>query len=298
MNLSMSSVCPVCSRGASSTSAQIKSYRIVYCDGCALWFLYPPPTEHDVENFYNQSYYKVAADSIHGVMLADAIRMASGKTKSYHQVLSTLRRLGARDHLLDVGCALGQFLVMAQQHGFSPTGIEYNHLLAKQAGSYGLDVVAGDYLAANWQASSFDVITFWYVLEHVTHPAAVLKRTRQLLATDGIVYIRVPNMLFGLPFLWLTRLGWSRFPSIFSHIPAHLFFFQPRALKNLLTASGFEVMRIEHGEPVYSPSSAPQNLIANLARFIAVKSADVVVRVSGQRLWCAPSFSIYARRIP
>jgi 2-polyprenyl-3-methyl-5-hydroxy-6-metoxy-1,4-benzoquinol methylase len=99
-----------------------------------------------------------------------------------------------RGRLLDVGCALGTFLALARDRGFEPHGVEISQFASTFAREKrGLDVFTGDlenYAAAS---GSFDVITFWDAIEHVTHPLENLKTARRLLRPGGLLLLTTDN---------------------------------------------------------------------------------------------------------
>ena len=110
--------------------------------------------------------------------------------------------------------------------------------------------VVGD---SSWRwPASYACIFADQMLEHPKDPAAYLRRFRELLTPDGVLYIGVPN-LGSLNAYFKTirgRLGLKR-RNRGSHYDTdhHLFHYTPAALRGLLTDEfGFEVLCVA-GDP-------------------------------------------------
>ena len=130
--------------------------------------------------------------------------------------------------LLDVGCATGLFLHEMALAGWGVVGVEPS----PQAVTYaherlGLEVFQGWLGDAPFEPASFDVVTYWDVLEHTFSPSAELACCARLLKPGGLLAINVPNWdsverrLFG-PY-------WNGFDP-----PRHLYTFKRPALTALL----------------------------------------------------------------
>jgi SAM-dependent methyltransferase len=83
---------------------------------------------------------------------------------------------------------------------------------------------------------SFDVVTFWHSLEHVTDPVSVVARARRLLKPGGSLYVCVPNA-GGLQ----AVLGGNRWAYL--DVPRHISHFTVRGLASLLQSQGFGSLR-------------------------------------------------------
>jgi len=57
--------------------------------------------------------------------------------------------------------------------------------------------ILGDITSHEFGAAEFDVIVCWDVLEHLPNPEAALERFVQAVRPDGLVVIKVPNVLSG-----------------------------------------------------------------------------------------------------
>ena len=82
-------------------------------------------------------------------------------------------------------------------------------------------------------AASFDVITLYDSIEHLTAPLATLAEVRRLLGPGGIVHLVTPNV-GGLQARVLGRYWYHYKPG------EHLYYFSPKTLRATLERAGLE----------------------------------------------------------
>src|SRR5262249_53138007 len=123
---------------------------------------------------------------------------------------SVYRRIALRDHLafimkaagnhtgleiLDVGCGSGTLLGLLKQRGFQVRGVDFSAEAAAIAKSEnGVNVAVGSIEEARFSNRSFDIVTLFHVMEHVTNPRRVLAEVARVLKPDGVVVLQVPNI--------------------------------------------------------------------------------------------------------
>lgn len=134
--------------------------------------------------------------------------------------------------ILDVGCAGGAFIKAAANLGFQPIGIELSRWLTQHGKEeYGLDIRPGTLEEQNFQPESFDIITLWDVIEHLTDPYSVIARASLLLRKGGILVINYPN--YNSVARRILGVKWPFFLNV------HLIYFTPSTIANFLTTHGF-----------------------------------------------------------
>ena len=93
---------------------------------------------------------------------------------------------------LDVGFGNASLLLTAAEFGFEPVGIDLRE--GNVAALRGLDIEAHCVdLGALDQPGRFRVISMADVLEHMRFPAEGLIAARNLLASDGVLFVSMPN---------------------------------------------------------------------------------------------------------
>lgn len=157
--------------------------------------------------------------------------------------------------LLDVGAGIAQFLDLAKDD-FNIRGTEISTRaieIAKQ--KYNISIDCGEIENITYDYR-FDVITIFHVLEHLYNPLLTIKKSRELLRDDGIIFIAVPNDISSIKSLIKSLLGnfkISRFkkrgkfglPKLSlngTEEEIHVSHFSPSVLKRCLEENGFIVI--------------------------------------------------------
>jgi len=141
--------------------------------------------------------------------------------------------------LLEVGAGTGEFVKVAEEHGFDAYGVEPSAWAAQQAVAFGARVQTG--FLSDWQRSypglRPDAVALWHVLEHVPEPAPFLKEVAEAVRSGGLVFIEVPNFASSVA----QRLGvaWEA-----AQLQDHCYHYTPDGLQKLLESCGFEVLQI------------------------------------------------------
>ena len=139
--------------------------------------------------------------------------------------------------VLDVGTASGSFLSVAKVRGYEPFGCELSRWMCAFARDhYGLDLHRGTLFNAPFESGSIDLLTLWDVLEHTTDPKAVLQRANELLTTDGILALTIPD--YGS---LAARLLGKRWPFL---LTVHLYYFEQETIRELLLRTGFKPLKL------------------------------------------------------
>ena len=205
--------------------------QLVRCRGCELVYVNPR-----IDDALLVESYESAVDPAFIEQNPERIQTFSKLLKKMLPRVGYQRRPGAR--LLDVGCAGGAFLVAARDYGFIVTGVEPSHWLAESGrAQYGLDIRQGILSPGLFPDESFDVITLWDVIEHVTKPAGLLDSIRRLLKHDGLLLVNYPDFGSGM-----ARLLGQRWPFLLS---VHLLYYTRKTITRQLLKAGFEPMRIQ-----------------------------------------------------
>src|SRR2546423_9062956 len=170
--------------------------------------------------------------------------------------LDRIDRLVAKGRVLDVGCATGDFLLVAAQRGWEALGVDPSPA-REQAQSAGVRVVGRTIDDADVAPHSLDLITFWDVLEHLPNPVASLRRAQELLTPGGLVAATVPNA--GTALARLSGRRWFGYKTAGEHLQ----FFTAPTLQRAFAAAGMA------GEPIPPGDlSRPLRLFVGPARLL------------------------------
>lgn len=224
--------CPACGckEWVGTGSRLVPSYHVHQCRDCQLTYS-DPMTPAD------SAWY--ASSWIYGLRRASGVQTGSnGRVPwNFAQALSVLPGTGGKN-LLDVGCAEGYFLQLANGLGWTVTGVDFDPASIAIARKVpGVSAVYGHSvkeLRDRLPGTEFDVVTMFEVLEHIADPYETLCSIHRLLRHGGKIILSVP--------------GNRRWPALFhpqvDAPPHHLTLWTEEALGKLLQRAGFRVLNV------------------------------------------------------
>lgn len=182
--------CPVCGSDRRSVVERYgnrKQYTNVSCARCGL--LYGCPRPRYGEHFLHAAYAEY-------VLLRDDHAYGSGYKQDFSDVVREIQNFDhQRSSILDVGCAMGDFLNAAAAAYSLRFGVEVSKKMAGYTRrKLGVEVYEHrfeDLPAAI--AQRFSCIHLSHVLEHIPNPNVWIRTARELLVDDGLLVLCVPH---------------------------------------------------------------------------------------------------------
>lgn len=214
------------------------SFNIVKCTKCGLVYVNPRPTKKEIKEIYSfaQKYYLDL--SLNQIRQGEEIKRFEG----YIEIIEKYKNNG---RMLEIGCALGLFLKVAQEKNWEVYGVEFSDDLAEFARRrFGLKAIAGGIEETKFPSDFFDVIVLWDVLEHMLDPINALRCSIKILQKDGYLFLTIPNIDGFVPrvtyYLFGKTFGIWQHPSP----PAHTYEFSNKTITKMLELANFEVIEI------------------------------------------------------
>ncbi len=229
--------CPICRASRRQTVVTQNGLAVARCLNCGQRFVWPVPSDSVLAAIYDRGYYRGGHGS---VGFSDYAALLPARRRMFTRHLDRIERLVRPGRVLDVGCATGDFLVVARERGWDPVGVDPSPA-REQALAAGVRIVGRTIDDADVAPHSLDVITFWDVLEHLPDPVASLRRARQLLAPGGLVAATVPNA--GSAVARLSGRRWFGYKTAGEHLQ----FFSAATVSRCFEMAGF---RVELRRPV------------------------------------------------
>ncbi|MGE5594724.1 MAG: class I SAM-dependent methyltransferase [Hyphomicrobiales bacterium] len=231
-------VCVLCGNSAYRPIGSARLEHLWRCAYCDLVSVRDMPRLEDLHAVYGEAYFRNARSEETGYEDYEQDRYCIVKTARRRlDTIERYRRPPGR--LLDVGCALGFFADTARKRGWDAEGIDISeHAVSYARTELGLPARQGVLRDAGYEPASFDVITMWDVIEHVTDPVAELRLVHGILRDEGLLVISTPDV--GSPVARLTGSRWMGYKLALEH----LYYFDRKTIRLALEKAGFEVLDI------------------------------------------------------
>jgi len=216
----------------------------VVCSQCELLYNRDFLSVHtDAQGIFSDEYYNEVQKEAFEHARNPKERDASAPL--YEAGLSVVESRNGKGRVLDVGCAFGSFLRLAEQRGWEVSGVELSHYSSRFAREeMGFDVQTGTLTSVSLARDGFDLVTFWDVLEHVTEVRKNLETANSVLKDGGHLIITTDNYHSLLSFIAdLTYRGTGgviTYPVERFFIPYNSCYFKPPDLRQMLQDSGFD----------------------------------------------------------
>lgn len=238
-------LCYLCETGKAKLYFYKLGYTILRCPSCSLLTL----DFHEDYNSFIHSYYQKGYFTGDKKIRAYA-NYAQDKpniSKNAKNILQKIKKIKSSGNILDVGCAMGFFMEVAEQQGFKVYGIEvstyaaaFSQKLFKNRVFLGAveDFPQKRSAVFEFKNTTFDVIILSDLIEHVKDPVSVLKDLKKVLKKDGVIVLQTGD----------TDSFWARLMGKNWHFyapPQHLYFFSKNTLTKVLEKAGYKVLRVD-----------------------------------------------------
>lgn len=209
---------------ACTSSAYGECGPIVRCLDCGFVYQNPQPDPESV---------LLAYEHVVDVKYAEE---RQGRVHTFRRALEELETHAQPGRLLDVGSHLGVFVEVARERGWAAEGVELSRWAVEIARGRGVPVTQGTLEDLTAEEDSFDVVTLWDVIEHLSDPLAEIRKVHRLLRPGGV--LAISTMDVDAP---VARLLGRRWPW---YMLMHLTYFSRQTLGRLVEMAGYEVVEV------------------------------------------------------
>ncbi len=186
-----------------------------------------PGVSFKEEEIYNADYIQKRSQD------PGNLNIAIPRKKTAEHYYRWIEKFVTKGNLLEVGCATGLALKVAQNHGWKVFGVEVN----KKAALIANEVLKADVVRVGhlndgmFPNEYFSLVTLFDVMEHIPHPIEFLSILRKKIAPGGSILFVTPNV-DTLSFKILKE-KWPHF------VREHLLLYSPKSMDRLLKETGF-----------------------------------------------------------
>ena len=165
-----------------------EEFELVYDETYGFLKTTPAPAHKDLQRYYDSAAYISHTDSQQGLIPA-LYQSVKKYTLSKKLKLVTAQNRGPGS-LLDIGAGTGEFIKLAESHGWNVSGVEPNYDARTLSMKKGIHLFES---IDELEGQQFDVVTLWHVLEHLPNLEETIDKMVALVKQGGSLIIAVPN---------------------------------------------------------------------------------------------------------
>lgn len=234
-----------------------KLITVVICKMCGTIQVRPRPDEEETLAYYSDTTYRIEKsvddDAVHEKLV-----------KRGRRILEEFKKLKKpTEKVLEIGCGIGSILQPFKEDGSTIVGYELNPKEVRYGKSKGLDIREGtiDNVEAG---TTYDVIIYSHVVEHLTYPQDELLKVRELLNDNGTLVILLPGY-YNMQAHRYNLYNYIVYP--------HLQYFSLRTLTSLLGQVRFKrIYGVEEILAIFEKSTDKGLIVSDYFRAIVYKT--------------------------
>jgi SAM-dependent methyltransferase len=170
---------------------------------------------------------------------ADYLRDRPTFEKQSRARLRDVKRYQPHGELIEIGCAYGFFLSVAQ-HDYSVHGFDIAEgPVAYARAELRVNAECADFLQVPLRPASVDTVVMWDTIEHLPDPHLTIGKVGKILKPGGFLFLTTGDV--GSVLARLRRQKWRLF-----HPPTHIHYFNRVTIAKLLQNAGIEVVKTSY----------------------------------------------------
>lgn len=234
------SACPVCHNSNFTAFLSSKDYTVshetfslVKCESCNLVLTNPQPGENELPKYYQSDAYISHSNKTKN-LIDHLYKISRNYTLKWKYNLTQTHSIEAASSLLDYGCGTGAFLKVCQEKNMLIAGVEPSAIARAEAARITNIPIAS---TLDELTRTYDVITLWHVLEHVSNLDTTLSKLEARLEKNGTMFIAVPNL--NSRDAKIYREHWAAYD-----VPRHLWHFSKKSMEKTLASYSLKINAI------------------------------------------------------
>ena len=229
-------ICPLCGGAEGSEYLAYQRYQVFECAACGLVSPNISFARLGSEEVYDDdAYVKDTTREIVDTYEYRKQTYAPERLRYLEQKIPDIAR--AQMKILDLGCGPGYFIDYLKDEGIANKGLELAHFLVDICKRRGLNVE--ETKLEDEPDASYNIITMFDVLEHLTEPVKLFKELRRVLMPGGYLLAYTPH-IHSLAYHLMGGLQNTLLP--FQHVG----FYDEQSLAYLAKETGFTVFRTDY----------------------------------------------------
>ena len=227
--------CNLCKSKNSKEFMEYKEYKLFECLDCSCIYANIDITDNYEEIIYDNNFYK--ENNKREILDTYDYRKNLFAKERLEYIIDKCNFDIKSNNLLDLGCGYGYFLKYLSEHKIDSVGLELTDFFVEVCQEKGLNVKKT--FLEDELDNSYNVITMFDVLEHLSDPLSFFKTANKKLKTGGHILAYTPNIH---SFAFYFQKGKQNLLLPYEHLS----FYDTNSLHYLAKNSGFEIVSIEY----------------------------------------------------
>lgn len=190
---------------------------VAECPQCRLAYQTPQPSPEASTVYMNWRWRSADA---YVASVANQMKRANKQLELVQSYIDRPKKL------LDFGAGAGAFVHSAIERGWQASGVEQSESARQRAREY-----YGIELISELCEGTYDVVTMWDVIEHLSDPISLLATLREHLAPGGLLFLETGNYES-----WIRVFEKERW---ILYLFDHQFYFTPSSLERVTNRAGY-----------------------------------------------------------
>tara|TARA_B110000240_G_scaffold172948_1_gene198358 strand:- start:1330 stop:2301 length:972 start_codon:yes stop_codon:yes gene_type:complete len=221
-------------KGEEDLTGKEGEFKYVKCKNCELVYQNPRIAMDQIKEFYDGEYIAHRKKKNWG-LLTPLYEWAMNKhDRDKEKIVAKHIALNSDTEILDVGCAVGTFLLhLHKKYDSKISGVDFKEGL-DYPGFDKIEFYEGLFYEQQIKNERYDAVTMWHFLEHCYDPNKSIQMAKKVLKKNGKLIIEVPR----LDSATFTLFG-RKWPGV--QAPQHTVLYDKKALIRIIEKNGFKV---------------------------------------------------------
>lgn len=212
------------------------NFQYVTCNKCGLAYHNPRIHIDQIKSFYDSEYIAHRKKTNWGILTPVYEWAMTKHDRDKEKLVSKYVTLNAKTEVLDVGCAVGTFLLfLKSKYQCKISGVDFKEDL-EYPGFDQIEFYPGLFYDQKIIENRYDLITMWHFLEHDYDPNRSLQMARKVLKNNGRLIIEVPRFDS-----FTSRIFGKKWPGV--QAPQHTAMYSKKTLIQMVEKNGFRVTK-------------------------------------------------------
>ncbi|WP_242206510.1 class I SAM-dependent methyltransferase [Aestuariivivens insulae] len=221
-------------KGEEDLTGKEGEFQFVKCNNCGLVYQNPRIALDQIKEFYDGEYIAHRKKKNWGLLTPLYEWTMNKHDRDKEKLVAKHVELNGQTEILDVGCAVGTFLLhIHQKYNVNISGVDFKEGL-EYPDFNKIEFYEGLFYEQDIEENRYDAVTMWHFLEHCYDPNKSIQMAKKVLKKGGKLIVEVPR-LDSITFKLFGR----KWPGV--QAPQHTVLYDKKSFISMMKKNGFKV---------------------------------------------------------